>query len=72
MEKDIYKLYKKIDFGQDDIKCIMCRRTNITDMRRLYCKHFIDEKCLRHLLNFKMVNCPLDNTTMLLGYAEII
>jgi hypothetical protein len=72
VEKEIYKLYKKIDFGESDIKCMMCKKSNITGMHRLYCKHFIDEKCLKFLLNFKTIKCPIDNTTMLHGYAEII
>lgn len=72
VEKEIYKLYKKIDFKESDIKCIMCRRANITSMRRLYCKHFIDEKCLKHLLNFNIVCCPLDSSTLLQGYGKIV
>ena len=45
----------------------MCRKKNIVGMRRLPCKHFIDEKCLRFVLKGGFLQCPLDKEYFLLG-----
>lgn len=50
VEKEAHKTYKKLDFVEKDIVCCMCRKKKIVGMRRLMCKHFVDEKCLKFLL----------------------
>lgn len=50
VEKQIHKTFKKIDFTQKDIACCACKKKKIVGMRRMSCKHFIDEKCLKFFL----------------------
>ena len=65
VEKEIYKTYRKIDYEEKDIKCLLCRKGKITQMRRLPCKHFICEKCLCVLLSSGERLCPFDSTPIL-------
>lgn len=67
VEKEVHKTYKKIDFGAEQLQCCMCRRKNIVGMRRLACKHFMDEKCLRFVLKGGFLQCPLDKEHLLPG-----
>lgn len=63
----MHKTYKKIDFQEKEIRCCMCRKNNIVGMRRLQCKHFIDEKCLRFVLKGGFLICPVDKQPFLSG-----
>ena len=73
VEKEVHKTYKKIDFGEGEIKCCMCGRKNIVGMRRLPCKHFIDEKCLKFVLKGGFLQCPADKQDFLPGMSgEVI
>ena len=67
VEKEVHKTYKKIDFGEQQLFCCMCKRKNIVGMRRLLCKHFIDEKCLRFVLKGGFMQCPIDKEHFLPG-----
>jgi hypothetical protein len=40
-------------------------------MKRLGCKHFIDEKCLKFLLKSEIYQCPIDKKYILPGLADV-
>jgi hypothetical protein len=42
VSKEIFKTYKKLDYEEKDIKCMLCKKGKVTEMRRLNCKHFVD------------------------------
>lgn len=67
----MHKTYKKLDFDEKDIVCCMCKKKKIVGMRRLSCRHFIDEKCLRFVLENSVRHCPVDKKFMLPGFSGI-
>lgn len=52
---------------EKDIVCCMCKKKKIIGMRRLSCRHFIDEKCLRFILENDVRQCPVDKKYILPG-----
>lgn len=71
VEKEVHKTYKKLDFGESDTVCCVCRKKKIVGMRRMHCKHFIDEKCLKFVLQNKVRQCPVDKKYILPGLNGI-
>ena len=51
-------LIDKDEFRNKEI-CIICKRKDQM-LRRLFCGHMIDDICLKHLFDNKMLACPLD------------
>jgi hypothetical protein len=50
---------------------MLCKKGKVTEMRRLSCKHFIDEKCLGFLLVNGERVCPYDKQPFLESFPEL-
>lgn len=71
VEKEVHKTYKKLDFTEQDIVCCLCKKKKIVGMRRMNCKHFIDEKCLKFILKSSIKQCPIDKKYILPGLSDV-